>query len=444
MFPDESSASWALHQRALRTLPGGNSRHTVHVEPYPLYAVRGEGARIIDADGVSRLDCINNYSSLIHGHNHPEIVAAISRQAEQLIAVSMPTEAEVELAEIVCDRLPGVEQIRFANSGTEGVMMAIRAARAYTGRPLIAKIEGSYHGSSETAAVSSTPGAPDWGPDDAPCAVAESGIGPGAAADVLVLHMNDVEGGRRRLRANAGRLAGVIIDPLVKYLRYQAASAEFLEMLREETRAAGALLIFDEVYSLRLGFNGAQGAVGVVPDLTALGKIIGGGLPVGALGGSAEIMTTLFDPRGGPARLAHGGTYNANPLTMAAGAVAMRLFDRAAFDRLSALGDRLRAGLREIVSITGVEAYVRGQASIVGLFQGAETGQTYRDVMRARQANANLAPRVELFFRHMLNHGVLMGAPGFFVLSTALTEADIDFVLDQALAGFRAIRGEAA
>lgn len=442
MYPDESPASEALHRRALATLPGGNSRHTVHINPFPLYAVRGEGARVIDADGVSRLDCINNYSSLIHGHNHPAVVEAVKRQAEALLAVSMPTEAEIELAEIVCERLPGVDQIRFANSGTEGVLMTVRAARAYTGRRFIAKIEGAYHGSGETQAVSTAPTAAEWGSDDAPRAVAGPGISPGTAADVLVLHMNDIEGTRRALRAHADDLAGVLIDPMTKNLGYQPASPEYLRMLREETTAAGALLIFDEVYSLRLGFNGAQGAVGVTPDLTALGKIIGGGLPIGAVGGRHEIMSELFDPRSGPAKLAHGGTYNANPLTMAAGTAAMRLFDREAFDRLSALGDRLRAGLNEIIRITGVEAHVRGAASIVGVFQGPEAGPTYRDVVRARERNANRAPRTELFFRHMLDHGVLIGAPGFLVLSTAFEEADIDYVLEQALAGFRLIRGE--
>ena len=442
MFSEKFPASEALHRRATETLPGGNSRHTVHINPFPLYAVKGEGARVIDADGVSRLDCINNYSSLIHGHNHPDVVAALKRQVDALIAVSMPTEAEIELAEIICDRLLAVDQVRFANSGTEGVLMAVRAARAHTGRRLIAKIEGAYHGSGETQAVSTTPNPADWGPDDEPRPVAGAGISPGTAADVLILNMNDVEGGRRRIRAHAADLAGVIIDPLTKNIGYQPASADFLAMLRTETASAGALLIFDEVYSLRLGFNGAQGAVGIRPDLTALGKIIGGGLPVGAVGGSREIMSALFDPRSGPAKLSHGGTYNANPLTMAAGVAAMRAFDEAAFDRLSRLGDRLRTGLNEIVRITGVEAHVRGAASIVGLFQGPETGPTYRDVVRARERNSNRAPRTELFFRHMLDHGVLMGAPGFLVLSTALDEADIDYILDQALKGFRLIRGE--
>ena len=445
MFPDLRSKSHALHERAVRALPGGNSRHTVHISPYPIYAVRGEGARIIDVEGVSRLDFINNYSSLIHGHNHPEIVEAVREQAGRLLSVSMPTEAEIELAEIICERLPGVDQIRFANSGSEGVLMAIRGARAYTGRRVIAKVEGAYHGSSETAAVSSGPPESAWAPADEAWGYADPGIGPGTAADVMILQMNDVEGTRRRLRLHADELAGVIVDPLTPALGYQAASREFLQMLRDETRAAGALLIFDEVYTLRMGFNGAQGAVGVTPDLTAMGKIIGGGLPVGAVGGSETVMSSLFDPRFGPPKMTHGGTFNANPLTMAAGAAAMRLFDRAAFDRLSGLGERLRKGLKEAVKLTGAEAFVRGEASIAGLFQGTEpAGPTYRDLVLSRKTNRNRAPRTDLFFRHMLNNGVLMGAPGYFVLSTALTEADIDYVIEQSVGAFRAMMSEAA
>lgn len=437
MYPDPQSRSKALYDRAVRTLPGGNSRHTVYFPPYPIYAVKGEGARVIDADGVSRLDLINNYSSLIHGHNHPEVVAAIVEQAQSLIAVSLPTEREIELAEILAARMPTVEQVRFANSGTEGVMMAIKAARAYTGKRLIAKIEGAYHGSDDTAAVSTNPSSAQWGDAQSPVSVPEVGSGPGAAADVLVLPMNDVETGRLLLRAHADELAGILIDPLVKNIGYQPATPQFLTMLREESRAAKAMLIFDEVYSFRLGFGGAQEVTGIHADLTAMGKVIGGGLPVGAVGGPAEIMSALFDPRPGKAKLGHGGTYNANPMTMAAGAAAMRLFDRAAFERLSGLGERLREGLREVVRITGAEAMVRGQASIAGLFHTPAASATYRDVVASRKQHPEAGRRAASFFHHMLNNGVLMGAPGFFVLSTALTEADIDYVLEQALVAMR-------
>jgi glutamate-1-semialdehyde 2,1-aminomutase len=444
MYPDNDSASARLYDRALEVLPGGNSRHTVYFAPYPLYAVRAEGARVWDADGVARLDLINNYSALIHGHNHPQIVEAVTDQAQRLLSIAMPTEREVELAEIVCDRLPGVEQVRFGNSGTEGVMFAIKAARAFTGRSKIAKIEGAYHGSDDAVTVSVNPDPALWGDADAPASVAPAGTSPGAAGDVIVLPMNQVEAGRAILRRHADALAGVILDPLVKNLGYEPATDAFVAMLREETTRAGALLIFDEVYSFRLGYHGAQGALGVTPDLTALGKVIGGGLPIGAVGGRADIMTPLFDPRAGRPKLSHGGTFNANPLTMAAGTAAMRLFDQAAFDRLSALGERLRAGLREAIRLSGVPATVKGAASMTSLFHVEAETHTYRDVAAAMRAHPEARARGERFFHWLLEHGVMIGASGFFVLSTALTEADIDQVCDVALQGLRALDRAAA
>jgi glutamate-1-semialdehyde 2,1-aminomutase len=251
--------------------------------------------------------------------------------------------------------------------------------------------------------------------------------------------MNQVEASRAILRSHGEALAGVIVDPLIKNLGYEPVSPAFLAMLREETQALGALLIFDEVYSLRLGYRGAQGALGVTPDLTAMGKIIGGGLPVGAVGGRAELMTALFDPRAGRPKLGHGGTFNANPMTMAAGAAAMRAFDEAAFDRLSALGERLRAGLREALKVSGAPGKVGGATSMVSLFHMDAETRTYRDVAGAMHANPEARQRGERFFRHMLNNGVLMGALGFFVLSTAVTEQDIDRVLETALSGLRAL-----
>jgi glutamate-1-semialdehyde 2,1-aminomutase len=417
-------------------MPGGNSRTTVYFPPYPIYAARALGSRVWDVDGVERLDFINNYSSLIHGHNHPKIVEAIIAQAQRLLSISLPTEEEVQLAEIVTARMPAVEQVRFCNSGTEGVMFAIKAARAWTGRPKIAKVEGAYHGSGDTASVSVNPSPDKWGDPSEPASVAGGGSGPGAAADTVVIPMNDIENTRRIIRKHGAELAGVVLDPLVKNLGYVAATQGFVKMLREECDAAGAMLIFDEVYSMRLGFHGAQGALGINPDLTAMGKIIGGGLPVGAVGGRSDIMTALFDPRG-HAKVSHGGTFNANPMTMAAGVAAMTLFDRAAFDRLSALGERLRAGLREALGIAKVPGTVGGATSMVSLFHVDANPQTYRDVVQSRRSNAQAGVRAEKFFRYMLNHGVLMGAPGFFVLSTAVTEDEVDHTIETALAALR-------
>ena len=437
VYPDCKSRSAELYQRALRVLPGGNSRTTVFFPPYPIYADRAQGSRIWDVDGVERVDFINNYSSLIHGHNHPEIIAAIAAQAQKLLSVALPTEAEVRLAEILTARLPAVSQVRFCNSGTEAVLMAIKAARAYTGRPKIAKVEGAYHGSSDTASVSVSPTPDKWGDASEPTSVAGAGSPPDSATDVVVIPMNDVENARLILRKNAENLAAVLIDPLVKNLGFALASHQFLAMLREETKACGALLIFDEVFSMRLGFNGAQGSLGINPDLTAMGKIIGGGLPVGAVGGYADIMA-VFDPRN-HAKVSHGGTFNANPLTMAAGATAMQLFDKAAFDRLNALSDRLRAGLRDAIKVANVPGMVTGEASMTTLFHMDADIRTYRDLIDARKRNAEADKRADKFFRFMLNHGAFIAAPGSFVLSTANSESEIDQTVETALAALRTI-----
>lgn len=437
-FPSTASLSSRLHARAQAVMPGGNTRHSVFFPPYPVYAVRGQGSRIWDADGVERIDCMNNYSSLIHGHGHPDIVEAIRRQAGELVSVALPSEREIELAELLVERLDAVEQIRFCNSGTEAVLFAIKAARAFTGRPVIAKVEGAYHGSAETAAVSTMPMPGRWGPADAPASVPDAGSAPGVGADVVVLPMNDVENGRRILEAVGERLAGVLIDPLVKNLGFKPVSAPFLQMIRERLQAQGALLIFDEVYSLRLGFHGAHATLGVRPDLIATGKIIGGGLPIGAIGGRKDIMTALFDPHQG-ARLGHAGTFNANPLTMAAGVAAMKAFDLAAFDRLAGLGDRLRAGLREAVRVAGVEAQVTGAASMTGLFLSGRPIDTYRDIVTISGADPQAARRAEHLFHHLLNQGVYMGSYGFFVLSTANTEAEVDHIVEATLGGLRSL-----
>lgn len=437
-FPDPLSRSAVLHERARRVLPGGNSRHSVFFPPYPVYAARGRGSRIWDVDGVERLDCVNNYSSLIHGHCHPAVVDAIARQASELISVALPTESEVKLAELLVERLDAVERVRFCNSGTEAVMFALKAARALTGRPLIAKIEGAYHGSAETASVSTSPDPARWGEADAPSAVQDSGSAPGVAQDVLVLPMNDVELGRRLIRRHAARLAGVLVDPMVKNLAFMAVTPEFVSMLREETARCGALLVFDEVYSLRLGFHGAHSVLRIEPDVVALGKIIGGGLPIGAVGGRADLMDELFDPRRG-AKLAHAGTFNANPLTMAAGLAAMAHFDEAAFDRLSALGDRLRAGLRDALRVTGRPGTVTGAASLTGLFMTDARIRTYRDLVATVAADPQIMTRGSALFRGLLNRGVFMGAQGFMVLSTANTPAEIDRIVDAVADSLRSL-----
>ena len=433
MYPDLESTSAALFERGRRVMPGGNSRVGVMFEPYPLYAASGSGCRVTDVDGVERIDLINNWSSLIHGHSNPAVVAAIADQSQRLLAVGAPTEVEIELAELLTSRVPGVDTIRFSNSGSEGVLFALRAAKAFTGRPKIAKVEGAYHGNADSIEVSVAPSPKDWGEADNPATVAATeGLTEGVLQDSIVLPFNDVAATRRIIEAHAHELAGVVIDPVVSRMGFVQATPEYLAMVREVTAAHDILLIFDEVFSFRVGYHGAQGAVGVTPDLTALGKIIGGGLPVGATCGRRDVME-VFDQTRKPLRVEHGGTYNANPMTMAAGLAAMRQMTPEAYHRLDALGERARDGLRAALHDTGLAGAVHGCNSMVALIFNDSPFSNYRELpLRRREAEMIYA-----LHRHLLNNGVQIIPHGLMLLSTAMTEDDIDEVVDACRAGMR-------
>src|SRR5271168_4990332 len=253
MYPDPTSRSHQLYDRALSSLPGGNTRPTVYMKPYPIYAERGEGCRVWDVDGNSYIDCINNFTSLIHGHAHPQLIEAATKQLAIGSAFGLPTASEVDLAELIAQRLPSVEQVRFTNSGTEAVMMALKAARAFTGRPKIAKCEGAYHGSYDYAEVSLDPTPDTWG-RNAPVSVAYArGTPEKVLSDVLTIPFNDAEAAVSLIREHGAELACVLVDPMPKRAGLAPADTEYLEALRRITREVGALLIFDEVITFRLG-----------------------------------------------------------------------------------------------------------------------------------------------------------------------------------------------
>lgn len=428
MYPDPNSRSAQLFARGQKVMPGGNSRTSVMFDPYPLYASHGKGCRVTDVDGVERIDFVNNWSSLIHGHGNDLILRAIADQATKNLAVGMPTEVEIELAELLTSRVAGVERIRFSNSGSEGVLMAIRAARAYTGRDKIAKVEGAYHGNADPIEVSVSPNPGNWGDESAPSSVgATLGIPRSALGDTVVLPFNDVENTRNIIERHAHELAAVILDPIVSRMGFVEATPEYLAMIREVTESSGILLVFDEVFSFRAGYNGAQGEFGVLPDITAMGKIIGGGLPVGATGGRAEIME-VFDQTKKPLKVEHGGTYNANPLTMAAGLACMQQMTPDAYVRLSNLGDRARAGLRQALCDAGLRGQVLGRGSMVSIVFNDTPFSNYRNLPLKRRE----AEMVYAMHRMLLNRGVQMVPYGLFLLSTPMTETDIDFMVDRA------------
>jgi glutamate-1-semialdehyde 2,1-aminomutase len=435
-YPDPTSRSAQLFARGRAVMPGGNSRTGVTLNPYPIYAVDGSGCRVTDVDGSVRIDCINNWSSLIHGHGNHAVLAAIAEQSQHLLAVGMPTEVEIDLATLLCERLPGVEHIRFSNSGTEGVMMALRAARAYTGRDMIAKVEGAYHGSADALEISVAPTPAQWGDARTPASVpATAGIPAKVQQDTLVLPFNDVEATSRLIEQHAGELAAVVIDPIVSRMCFVEATDRYVRTVRELTESLGIVLVFDEVFSFRVGYHGAQGVTGVTPDLTALGKVIGGGLPVGATGGKAEIME-VFDQTKKPLRVEHGGTYNANPLTMAAGLACMEQMTPAAYERLDRLGDRMRDGLRRCLDDHEFRGQVTGRGSLAGLIFNDEPFTDFRSLPFGRDE----ARAIRGLHQYLLNHGVQIIPFGLLILSTAMTEEDIDEILERVSAGMGYLR----
>ncbi len=427
MYPDPKSSSRKLYDRALSSLPGGNTRTTVFMKPYPIYAARGEGCRVFDVDGNSYIDCINNFTSLIHGHAHPVLIEAATRQLALGSAFGMPTESEVELAELIAARLPSVEQVRFTNSGTEAVMMALKAARAFTGRPKIAKCEGAYHGSYDYAEVSLDPTPDTWG-RNAPVSVAYAkGTPEKVLSDVITIPFNDAEAAVSLIREHGAELACVLVDPMPNRAGLAPADQSYLEALREVTRDTGTLLIFDEVITFRVGYRGAQGVWGIDPDLTTLGKIIGGGFPVGAVGGRKDIMA-VFDPRNGKPALPHGGTFSANPVTMRAGLAGMELLDEAAFARLDAIGNAVRSGIDDAFRRHGVPGGTVGMGSLLKVHFADHPVRDYRSAYLTEAESKRQAA----FHRGLINRGVLAASNGLMALSTPMTDADIEAIVTAA------------
>jgi glutamate-1-semialdehyde 2,1-aminomutase len=435
------SRSEELYQQALKVLPGGNSRTSVYRGPFPYYAASGKGARVVDVDGVERIDFVNNYTSLIHGHAHPAIVQPVIEQILRGTCFAMPTEAEVRLAEILCSRVKSLQHVRFTNSGTEAVMMGLKAARGFTGRAMIAKCEGAYHGSYDFAEISQDPTPDQWGNADPPALPYAKGTPRGVMDSVVVIPFNKTQESERILTKHAHDLACVIVDPMPNRVGLIPVTKEYLTMLRDFTRKHSILLVFDEVIAFRLGFHGAQGIYGIDPDLTTLGKVIGGGFPVGAVAGRADIMA-VFDPRNGRPDVPHAGTFNANPVTMVAGKAAMDLLTEDAIVRIDALGERARKQLTDAFRVARAPGMVTGMGSLFRLHMSSATLIDYRSSYPEPEQKKTMNE----LFEYLLDHGITITPQGLGSISTVMHESDIDRLSEETLAGLRGIskRGLAA
>ncbi len=430
------SRSAALFERAQRRLPGGVSRNTVLRSPHPLYAAHASGCRVTDLEGVEHIDFANNMAALIHGHSHPAIVEAVSEQLTKGTAFTLATEIEIDFAEYLCSRNPGFERIRFVNSGTEAVMGAVKAARAATGRPKIAKIEGSYHGQYDFAEVSQTADPTNWGRQERPESVPVAfGTPRSVLEDVVVLPFDDPELAIDILDEYRGEIACVILDPMPHRVGLVPASPDFVRALREWTETDGSLLVFDEVITFRAEYGGLQERYEAVPDLTALGKIIGGGFPVGALAGRADVMEVL-NPLAVTVRFPHSGTFSANPVTMTAGLTAMRLYDRAAVERLNSLALRSVQGIRAAIEASGAKACVTGSGSMFRVHLKATPPRNHREAY----PTGDEAERRRLLLDHLFASGFLMINTCSATLSTPMGESEVDALVSAFADGFDKLR----
>ena len=413
-----TAASARLVEEAKEVQPGGSTRDAVLRHPYPIFVASGDGGWVTDADGRRITDLWFNASSLPLGYGNARVAAAVQEQLRRGTSFFAPTELDVSFARLLCERLPSAERVRFTNSGTEAVMLAVQIARGHTGRDAVAKFEGSYHGTYDDVSWSVATGSPEVGPAERPHAIAGS-LGVGEPSRTLVLPYNELEATEKLIEANADRIAAVFIEPIAHRMGLIEPEPGFLEALRELCTRFGIVLVFDEVIAFRVGYRGAQGHFGVTPDLTILGKIIGGGFPAGAVVGRAEVME-VTDPSLSP-RVVHFGTYSANPVTMAAGNATMEALTPEVFRALDVTGERIRTRLREICE--GLPLQVTGAGS---LFKVSATDRKLRNYRAAMTVDKEWQ---ELASLELLNDGFFLTTKLHGCTSLATTEEQIESFL---------------
>ncbi len=422
LYRARTPKSAEIDQRAQRVMPGGDTRTVAYHQPYPLTIIRGQGAFIWDADGNRYIDLLGNYTSLVHGHAYAPIVEAIVRTARCGTAWAARSEAQVRLAEILCERIASVEQVRFCNSGSEAGMLAAQAARHVTGRKLLLMARRGYHGSYDDL---------EFGASDPlslspfPPLCGRKGLkGTERGERTLLADFGDSEAFEKILRERGREIAAVFLEPVLGSGGVITPAPDFLKRVADAAQRAGALFVLDEVITLRLSPGGAQELFAVRPDLTMMGKIIGGGLPVGALGGSADIMA-YFDPRK-PGSLYHSGTFNGNPATCGAGAVSMTELTAERIATMGAQAQRLSAELEREAHRLELRMSVRQAGSLMNVVFAAEspdeTAQLYRD-----------------FHLALLNHGVFIAPRGLIALSTVIADDLLTEVCERFASALRAI-----
>lgn len=410
-YRQRTRRSAELAQWARRVMPGGDTRSSAHHPPYTLTIERGEGAHLWDVDGQGYVDLLGNFTSLVHGNAHPPIVEAAARQVARGTQWPARNEAQVELAELLVERVASVEQVRFTNSGTEATMLALQIARAVTGRRLVLMARHGYHGSLEDFEVGT--------------------LGHEGPSTLLADH-GDAASFEVVLEARGREVAAVVLEPVMGASGVVASPPGFLARVADAARRAGAVFVLDEVITLRLATGGAQSLEGVAPDLTAMGKIIGGGFPIGAVGGRADLMAVL-DPEAG--RLAHSGTFNGNPVSCAAGAVSLRQLSSDRIGVMAAQAAALQAGLEQAAARAGLPFCCRRAGSLLQCYLSEVPPPT-----GPQRADADQMGRFHLA---ALNHGLFFAGRGLLALSTAFDDDLVAEVLERAGAALADVAAEA-
>ena len=416
--------SAGLHKKASTFMPGGDTRNSIYWDPFPIYITSGDGTTLTDADGNQRTDFVNNMTTLILGHRPPEVTSALAEQISKGLSFPAPSPSVVRWAELMCERVPSLDKVRFVNTGTEATLNAIRAARAFTGKQKLVKCEGAYHGNHDAIQISVVPPLDEAGKADSPESVAAfPGISETAVNDIFIMPFNDIVTAEKIIRKHADELAAVIVEPVNGQCGMVPAKPEFLEGLRRLTDDLGIVLIFDEVIAFRIAYGGAQDYYGVKPDLTCFGKVVGGGMPVGAFGGRDDIMS-LWDPSDGGSVVQHAGTFNGNPMTAVAGVATLESLTADKYEYLEHLGNMLRNKLRTLFAELEVPMSVTGVASLFAL------QFTPTEVIDYRTYATNNKEMLQTMFIGLLNEGFLMSNRCAGNVSTVHTEDDVDaFVL---------------
>ena len=411
----KSRAQW---ERSRATMPAGVIKGAYTRSPFPFYIAHSDGCTLTDIDGNVVVDFGSHHSAMILGHSHPDVVAAVQAEIERGFGLGNPTDLEAEISEELVCRFPSIEKVRFTNSGTESSLHAARLVRAKTGKPKVAKFEGAYHGSHDGLEHSISPPIDDAGPADSPSTVpANPGVAPTSEDLVVMLPYNDPESVELILREHKDEVAGVFYDGKPGMLD---VPDEFTHFVRDITAELGLYMVMDEVVSYRVGRAGYQGLAGVEPDLTIFGKIVGGGMPVGAFGGSEELMDLMDNSDGAPV-LAPSGTFSGNNFTLAAGLATMRALTDEVYDHLDSLGSRLGMKLGPVFDDAGIPNQVYAVGSVVNVYL---TDTPARDYRSFRTHDAALFERISLAV-HL--KGYSLGHPPMaMMLSSPMTNEHID------------------